>query len=114
MFDVPKAPVQVGDVLASLIAADVVELKTIGQHIMEADSETPPEGEDTMFVSSGNAAKLLGELLQSLKNALGAEEAAAAWKATNLQQKDFMAAEDREDEAAVAKFVEKYELADIV
>ena len=113
-MDVPLAPIQVGEVLASLVAAQAVDLKVVGQHILEADSEAPPEGEDTMLVSGGNASKLLGVLLKTLKGAMPAEEVAAVWKGAGLKHTDFMPAADRSDEAAAAKFIADFELVDIL
>jgi hypothetical protein len=112
--DVPKAPAQVGDVLASLLANDLVDLKVIAQHILEADAEPVPEGEESMMVDSGVALKALGATLRGLKTAKGAEETAAAWKATELDYKSYIPAADREDAAVAEKFVSEYELAEVL
>jgi MA3 domain len=112
--DVPKAPLQVGDVLASLLANDMVELKVIAQHILEADPEPVPEGEESMTVDSGVAMKALGATLRGLKAAKGTEETAAAWKATGLDYKSYIPALDREDIAVAEKFVSDYELTEVL
>jgi len=114
VVDVPKAPTQVGEVLASLIAAQAVDLKVIGQHILEADFEVPPEGEETMLISNGNAHKLLGVILRSLKDALSVEDVGSLWKATGLDHKDFMPSDSRTNDAEVDKFIEEFGLAEIV
>ncbi len=112
--DVPKAPAQVAEVLASLLANELVDLKVIAQHILEADAEPVPEGEDSMMVDGGIALKVLGATLRGLKTAKGTEETAAAWKATELDYKPFIAAADRDDAAFAEKFVNDYELAEVL
>lgn len=54
----PTFTPQVGAVLGSLVASGHADLKTLGDHIRTADMEEVPEGEDTMLVDSGNAAKV--------------------------------------------------------
>ena len=112
--DVPKAPVQVGDVLSALVANEMADLKVIAQHILEADVDPVPEGEDSMMVGSGVALKVLGVTLRGLKTATGTEETAEAWKATGLDYKSYIAEADREKADVVEKFVTGYELADIL
>lgn len=112
--DVPKAPAQVGDVLGSLLANGMVDIKVIAQHILEADAEPVPEGEDSMMVDSGVALKALGATLRGLKTAKGTEETAAAWKATGLDIKSYIATANREDAAVVEEFMNDYELAEIL
>lgn len=112
--DVPKAPTEVGDVLGALVAAKTADLKTIVQHVQEADTEAPPEGEDTMLVGSGGAVKVVASLLRSLKSKGGSEEAAAAWKATGLELSSFLPGADRADAAKVDAVAAEFEIADVV
>lgn len=114
--DVPKAPAQVGEVLAALVASKAVDLKVIGQHILEADPEDDesPEGEDTLLVSGGRAAELLGALLSKLRDATSAEDAAAAWAATGLKYEDYFPQEDRSDEVVLTQFVQDYDLSQVI
>jgi leucyl aminopeptidase (aminopeptidase T) len=71
------------------------------------------EGEDTMLVSGGGAAKTLGRLLQRLVELKGEEAAREAWAATGEQLAAFLPDGDREDEAAVKALVDKFGLASI-
>ena len=111
--DVPKAPVQVGDVLASVVAAGFADMKVIAQHIKEADAD-PQEGEEPMAIDSGVALKALGSFLKGLKEAQGAEKVAEGWKATGFDFKAYMPAADREDGDAAEKFVAAHELSDVL
>lgn len=112
--DVPKAPVQVAEVLTSLIANGAADLSVIAQHIVEADAEPVPEGEDSMMVDSGVALKVVGVLLKGLKEAQGAEAAAAGWKSAGIDYKSYIASADRESEDFAEKFKADYDLADIL
>jgi len=112
--DVPKAPAQVGDVLGSLLSNEMVDIKVIAQHILEADAEPVPEGEESMMVESGVALKALGATLRGLKTAKGTEAFLEAWTATGLDIKSYMATADREDAAVAEKFANEYDLAEII
>lgn len=112
--DVPKAHIHIGKVLADLIGEGVVDLKTIGRHILEADAEAPPEGEDTMMVSGGLASKLIGVILESLKTAKGERELAAAWGLTGLDYKDFLPSQDRSNPQEQEAFLAEYKLVDVL
>lgn len=112
--DVPKAPVQVGEVLAAIVGAGAADLKVVGRHLLEADMEAPPEGEDTMMVSDGVALKVLGVMLQGLKSAKGADATASAWGITGLKYQDFIAADSRADAKEASKFIETYGLEGIL
>lgn len=109
--DVPKAPLQIGKVIANLIAADRLPTVAImAKHIKEADAE-PEEGEEPLAIGSGVAAKVLGTLLQSLK---GHElDVAAAWKESGFAVLEFLPEEDRNDEG-VEKFASTYDIADVL
>lgn len=111
--DVPKAPVQVGGVLASLVAAGFADVKVTAQHIKEADAD-PQEGEAPMAIDSGVALRVLGSFLKGLKEAEGAEKVAEGWKATGFDFKSYMPSADREDAGAAEKFVAEHELSDVI
>jgi exopolyphosphatase/pppGpp-phosphohydrolase len=66
------------------------------------------EGEDTMLVGGGGAARTIGCLLQKLAEAKGEEAAKEAWQATGEQLAAFLPQADREDEAAVKKVAEQF------
>lgn len=110
--DVPLAPVQIGEVLGDLVGAKVADLKTVAHHILEADMEEPPEGEQTMLVSGGEAAKVIAALLRRLSQAVGTEEAKAAWAAAGVGLDKFMPDAERSDEQLSA-FKDKSGIADI-
>lgn len=112
--DVPKAHLHIGKVLADLIGDGAVDFKVIGRHILEADIESPPEGEDTMMVSGGLASKLLGVILESLKMAKGERELAAAWGLTGLDFKDFLPSQHRSNPQEQEAFLADYKLVDIL
>jgi MA3 domain len=95
--DVPKAPVQIGDLAGRLVAARLVDLKTIGTSIAQADQDDVPEGEDTMLVESGGAKRVLGCLLKRLLEAAEAD-AKALWEASELDLKSFVPATDRDED----------------
>lgn len=68
------------------------------------------EGEDTMLVGGGGAARTIGSLLQKLAETKGEAAAKEAWQATGEQLAAFLAQADREDEAAVKKVAEQFAL----
>lgn len=108
--DVPKAPAQVGDILGRLVSAGLLDLKSVGGHLAEADQEEVPEGEETMLVSGGGALKVLGSLLKMMLNNMGDADAKAAWSSSGLDVKSFMPAADREDAAVLQTFKDDFEL----
>lgn len=71
------------------------------------------DGEDTMLVGGGGAAKTVGSLLQKLAELKGEEAAHEAWQATGEQLAAFLPQADREDEAAVKSLAEKFGLLSI-
>ena len=112
--DVPKAPLQVAEVLTMLITIEAADLTVLAKHIKEADAEPVPEGEDSMMVDSGVALKVLGVLLKGLKDAHGAESTAAGWKSVDIDYTLYMPAADRESEEFAEKFKSQYDLADVL
>lgn len=72
------------------------------------------EGEDTMLVASGGAAKTLGALLQKLAELKGEEGAKEAWAATGEALPAFLATPDREDAAAAQALTDKFGLAGVL
>lgn len=68
------------------------------------------EGEDTMLVGGGGAAKTIGALLQRLVEVKGGEAGKEAWAATGEHLSAFLPQPDREDESKVADLVEKFGL----
>jgi len=68
------------------------------------------EGDDTMLVGGGGAARTIGSLLQKLAAAKGEEAAKEAWQATGEQLAAFLPQADREDKAALTKLAEQYGL----
>lgn len=111
--DVPMAPTQVGEVVGELVAAGALGLAPVAEAIRTADLEPPPEGEDTMLVADGYAAKVLGAALQRHAAAAGAEAAKAAWEGSGESLAAFLPYEER-DAAAQAAFVEKFGLQEVV
>lgn len=114
--DVPKAPLQVGAVLGELVAAGGADLKVLAMHIRTADAnpDEVQEGEDTMLVGGGGAAKTLGALLQRLAAAKGQEAAREAWQAAGEALPAFLPQSVRESEEERSKLVEQFGLAAIV
>lgn len=108
--DVPKAPGQVGAVLGSLVAAGAADLKVLSEHIRTADMEEVPEGEDSLLVGSGNAAKVMAAVLRQLREEAGEDAAAEAYRAAGLDLRAFLPGPDREDEAALQQLVQQYGL----
>lgn len=72
------------------------------------------EGEDTMLVGGGGAAKTMGALLQRLAAGKGEEAAREAWQATGEALPAFLPQADRESEEERSKVVEQFGLAAIV
>lgn len=68
------------------------------------------EGEDTMLVGGGGAAKTIGALLQRFAEVKGGEAAKEAWAATGERLLAFLPQPDREDESKVSDLVEKFDL----
>lgn len=111
--DVPLAPCQVGDVLGRLVASKAADLKVLGQHILEADMEEVPEGEDTMLISEGRALKVIGSLLRSV--AVGGEEALKElWTSSGLQLVAFMPRNDREDASKLQAFAAEFGITKLI
>lgn len=98
--DAPRAPLLIGPVLGSLVASGALELGQVSGDVLDAELEPEEgeegraEGEQTLFVSSGGAAKLMGALLKQLSAALGSEEAGKKWKDTGASLEDFVPAGD--------------------
>jgi hypothetical protein len=112
--DVPKAPVQVGDVLGALVASKTLDLAALGKHIQEAESEEFADerepDEPTMLIDGGAAAKLVGAMLKRLSADAGVEAAAEMWKESGLSFESFIPPLDREDSARKSKLVGEFDL----
>lgn len=116
--DVPKAPVQVGDVLGALVASKTLDLATLGKHIQEAENEEFADerepDEPTMLIDGGAAAKLVGAMLKRLSADAGVEAAAEMWKQSGLSFESFMSPLDRDDSGRKSKLVEEFGLAAVL
>ena len=112
--DVPKAPVQVGDILGALVASKTLDLAALGKHIQEAESEEFADerepDEPTMLIDGGAAAKLVGAMLKRLSTDVGVEAAAEMWKESGLSFESFISPLDREDSARRSKLVGEFGL----
>lgn len=85
--------VQIGDVIGSLLAAQVLELGPIGQSILaagSADAEEAEEGEDSPLVDSGLAGPVIAAALKQLAGTAGEAKALEAWKAAGLHLEEFL------------------------
>ena len=117
-MDVPKAPVQTGDVLGALVASKRLDLSALGKHIQEAENEEFADerepDEPTMLIDGGAAAKLVGAMLKRLSADAGVEAAAEMWKESGLSFENFLPPHEREDGGMKSKLVEEFGLAAVL
>ncbi|KDD74599.1 hypothetical protein H632_c1194p0, partial [Helicosporidium sp. ATCC 50920] len=111
--DKPKATRETGELLSILMEQKLVELKPVAEYIPVAATEKPTDG-DTPLVDSGNAAKVVGALLQQLQEILGAEKTKTLWQGVGMSLQQFMPSFEKDDAAEVDKLCTAYSISAVV
>lgn len=82
---------QVGDLIGSLVAKDVLELGSVGKSILGAGNEDSQEGEDAQLIDSGFGLNVIAASLKQLEAHSTPETALNAWKGQSLHIESFIA-----------------------
>lgn len=81
---------QVGALMGALVAAGVLELKPMLQHILTAAPADAAPEEPPAVVDSGDALKVLGALLNQITAKKGEAASLSAWESTSLTLEAFL------------------------
>lgn len=106
-IDAPKAPEHVGALMGALVAAGVLELKPMLQHILTAAPADAAPEEPPAVVDSGDALKVLGALLNQITAKKGEAASLSAWESTSLTLEAFLPERDQQNKEQLKREVEK-------
>lgn len=82
---------QVGDLIGSLVAKEVLQLDIMAKLILAAGNEEAPEGEDAQLIDAGAGLPVIAAALKQFEAASNPETALKAWGQHSLQIESFIA-----------------------